>query len=521
MSYRPIVLLILDGFGIAPASSHNAVSQAKMPFYNKLLETYPHSQLEASGTAVGLVAGEMGSTEVGHLNIGAGRIVFQDLPRINKTIQDATFFTNKAFCGAVRFAKEQNSSLHLIGLTSDGHVHSSIDHLYALLKLAKDSGLQSNQVKIHAITDGRDTSPTSGIMFIAQIEDKIKELGIGEIATVLGRYYAMDRDNRWDRIEKSYKVLTEGSAETAVSAVKAIKDSYTNGVTDEFILPIAIVDNNGNPKGIIRDNDAVIVFNYRTDRPRQITKALTLSDQDFAQLLNNPFKRLTQPKHLHYVTMTDYQKGLQVQGVAFPTQIIDMPLGMVLANYNKKHLHMSETEKERFTTFFFNGFREEPLRGEERIFIPSPKVPTYDLVPEMSSYELTNTLIQKLNTDLFDFAVVNFACPDMVGHTGNLTAAIKACEAVDECLKKIIPPIIEKGGAVMITADHGNCEVMQTKDGNVLTEHTTNPVPFVVCLPEATQLKLQNGILGDIAPTILALMQIPTPKEMTGKNLLF
>lgn len=517
-AYKPVVLLILDGFGEAPAGPGNATTLAQMTNYRTYANQYPHGILQAGGTAVGLEDGEVGSTEVGHLNIGAGRIVLQDLPRINAAITDNSFFQNEALIQAMLHAKTNNSHLHIMGLASEGHVHSSLKHLYALLKLAVSIGLSKDQVKIHAFTDGRDTSPTAGLGYIAELEQKIREIGMGEIASIAGRYYAMDRDNRWDRIEKEYRVLTLGQGMQTASAVTAVKESYEKGITDEFIVPTVIVDQDNQPKGIIQDNDAVIFFNFRTDRARQLTKALTVENFEKGNIPT--FSRGPKLKNLFFTTMTEYERNLPVNAIAFPQEKVNMPLSLVLSNHFKRHLHIAETEKERFTTFFFNGMREDPFPGEERIFIPSPKVPTYDLQPEMSSFELTEVLLEKLNSQQFDFAVVNFACPDMVGHTGNLAAAVKACEAVDECLGKIVPLVLKMHGAVVITADHGNCEQMLSESGEIETEHSPNPVPVVICADGLKISSVRSGSLPDIAPTVLALMDIPKPLEMTGKNLL-
>jgi 2,3-bisphosphoglycerate-independent phosphoglycerate mutase len=529
--YSPVILLIFDGFGIASAGKGNAVTQAKMQNYTSLSARFPHGQLQASGESVGLTPGEVGSTEVGHLNIGAGRVVYQDLPRINMSIAEGSFVRIPPFLNAVSHIKQTNGSLHLMGLVSTGNVHASIEHLYALLWLAKSENIPPERIKVHAFMDGRDTPPTSGAMFIAQLEEKMKALNAGQIATVSGRYYAMDRDNRWDRIEKAYRALVFSDGPKFPTAGKAIEESYSKGITDEFILPSVITNPDGTPVGQIKEGDSVVYFNYRTDRPRELSKAFVVEDFDKMQVptanglpgqsqFMKTFERGPKIPNLVFVTMTEYEKGLPVSGIAFPQQIVQMPLARVLSNNNKRHLHIAETEKERFTTFFFNGMREEPFSGEERIFIPSPKVPTYDLKPEMSSYEITDALLNKLSSKAFDFAVVNFAASDMVGHTGNLQAAIKACQALDECLGKIAKAILSTSGAIVLTADHGNVEKMLDDNGGPNTEHTNDPVPILVCAQDLKPGHIDYGILGDVSPTILGLMGVQKPDEMTGRNLM-
>jgi 2,3-bisphosphoglycerate-independent phosphoglycerate mutase len=531
-SYNPVILLIFDGFGIAPAGSGNAVTQAKMQNYINLSARFPHGQLQASGEAVGLTPGEVGSTEVGHLNLGAGRVVYQDLPRINMSIAEGSFIKIPAFLEAVEHISKTGGNLHLMGLVSTGNVHASIEHLYALLWFARNEGLAKEQVKIHAFLDGRDTPPTAGAMFLAQLEEKIKTLGVGQIASLSGRYYAMDRDNRWDRIEKAYNAIVKGIGGHFPSPKSAIEDSYQKGITDEFVAPCIILNPDGSPVGLVKDGDAVIHFNYRTDRPRELTKAFVVKDFDkmaIPRLTNaagivpvqyiKTFDRGPRLKDIFFVTMTEFERGLPVNGIAFPQEGVKISLSRVLSNNYKRHLHIAETEKERFTTFFFNGMREEPFPGEERIFIPSPKVPTYDLKPEMSSYEITEALLSKFNAKAFDFAVVNFAASDMVGHTGNLQAAIKACQALDECLGKIAKAVLASEGALLVTADHGNVEKMLDDRGGPDTEHSDNPVPFLICANDLKQGHLEYGILGDVAPTILGLMNIQKPDEMTGRNL--
>ncbi len=515
---KPVVLLIFDGFGIAPPSNSNAISLAKMPNYHNFSARFPHGRLQASGTAVGLTPGEVGSTEVGHLNLGAGRVVYQDLPRINMSISEGTFLSIPALVSAATHAKENNSNLHLMGLVSNGNVHASIEHLYALMWFARQQGMRSDQLKIHAFLDGRDTAPTAGAMFLAEVEQKIQELQIGQIASLAGRYYAMDRDNRWDRIEKAYKALVFAQGDTAHSSQEAIQNSYKKNTTDEFVVPTIILDANNQPVGQIKDNDAVIFFNFRSDRPRELTRAFVLGNFNSSE--KPTFDRGKRLDNVCFVTMTEYDRDVPVSGIAFPQEKVNMPLARVLSSHDMRHLHIAETEKERFTTFFFNGMREDPFPGEERIFIPSPKIPTYDLKPEMSSFEITDTILKKLSQQSFDFAVINFAATDMVAHTGKLEAAIKSCEALDICLGKIVNAVLMAGGAVVLTADHGNVEKLIDENGGPDPEHTNNPVPLLVCAEGLTSMQIPYGILADVAPTILALMGIQKPSEMTGRNLL-
>lgn len=528
-AYPMVVFLICDGFGIAPAGPGNAVTLAQMPNWRGLLARHPHGQLQASGEAVGLLRGEVGSTEVGHLNLGAGRIVYQDLPRINMAIAEGSFSQNEALNKAINHAKNNNTKLHLMGLCSNGNVHASIEHLFALLCLMRDKGVPPDKVKIHAFLDGRDTPPTAGLMFLGQLVERIKLLQIGEIASVSGRYFAMDRDNRWDRIEKEYNAIVLGQGDKSTNALEAVQQSYNKGITDEFVVPTVITNAQGDPVGLIEDNDAIIHFNFRADRPRELVKAIVTDDFEHQVVKGKvvlpgaitTFQRQKKLQNICMVTMTEYEKGMQIQGVAFQKDFVAMPLCRVLANHTKRHLHMAESEKERFTVFFFNGMREEPFDLEERIFVPSPKVPTYDLKPEMSSYELTEKLVQKINAGAFDFAVLNFACTDMVGHTGMLGAAIKACEALDKCIGEIYRAVLNRGGALVIAADHGNVEQMiDPTSGGPQTEHTSNPIPFVIAAKDLHNRHLDFGILADVAPTILGLFNIPKPDSMTGRNLL-
>jgi 2,3-bisphosphoglycerate-independent phosphoglycerate mutase len=543
LTFRPVVLIILDGWGISPPGPGNAITQAKTPFINHLSKTFPHTQLAASGEGVGLPKGEDGNSETGHQNLGAGRIVYQDLPRISLAIADGSFFQNEAFTGAIRHVLQFNSKLHLMGLVGSGGVHASNEHLYALIHLAKNHNLNQNQLCLHLFTDGRDSPPTSALTFISRIEQQLQSTGIGTVCSISGRYYAMDRDQRWERTEKTYLALTEGAGETASSATEAIRRAYQAGVTDEFIKPTVIVNSNNQALGLIQDNDAAIFFNFRIDRPRQLTKAFVLADfeQQSLQpqfdpysdryqethfpktaLRSKPFQRRVKVNNLFFATMTEYEKGLPAK-IAFRPQIISTPLAEVISHHQLKQLHMSESEKERFVTYYFNGLHEDPYPGEDRIIIPSPPVATYDLKPEMSALEITQKLLEQLASIPYDFVVVNFANPDMVGHSGNIPATVKACQTADYCLGTISLNVLGENGAVIITADHGNAEELLNKQtGEVDTEHSTNPVPAIIAANgfQGKPSLNQQGVLADIAPTVLKLLNIPTPPEMTGKSLI-
>lgn len=537
---KAVILIILDGFGIAPPGPGNAIYLANPVNYNSFLYSFPNTTLKASGEAVGLPAGEVGNTEVGHLNIGAGKIVFQDLPRINLAIADGSFYQNQTLIDAVNHLKNTRGHLHLIGLVGEGAVHSHIDHLYALLFFAKENSLKD--VFIHVITDGRDSPPKSALNTIAQLEEKIKQSGVGKIASIMGRYYAMDRDRRWDRTEKAYFCLTKGVGNKAKSAIEAIKMAYQQEKTDEFIEPVNIVENGS--FNLIKEGDAVIFFNYRIDRPRQLTKAFVLDNFEeqanlsfsfdpyavkyykthypHEEVVTPPFKRGEKIKNLYFATMTEYEKNLPVK-VIFPPIIVPMPLGRVLSENGLLQLRIAESEKERFVTFYFNGQRENPFPLEERLIVPSPKVPTYDLKPEMSAYELTNLLINKIRQEKYPFILINFANPDMVGHTGNIQATIIAIKTIDNCLGRIVQEALAFNYSVIITADHGNAEQkINPSTGEISTEHTANPVPFIFIdnRYQGRYVKLQTGILADIAPTVLSLLEIRKPEQMTGRNLL-
>lgn len=505
MIKKPVCLIILDGYGIGKNYKGNSQIFAKKPTIDLLFENYPHSQLEASGEKVGLPDGQMGNSEVGHLNIGSGRIIYQDLTKITREIKNGDFFKNEAFLKAIEYAKKNNSNIHLMGLVSRGGVHSHIEHLYALIDLMKEHDI-GDRTFIDVILDGRDVAPDAGLKDIMELEDKIKNTGV-RISSLSGRYYAMDRDKRWDRTKLYYEACVMRKALSFKNASDIVKESYKNGKEDEFILP-AIVDNGTEYSGI-KENDAIIFFNFRPDRARQISKAIT--DPNFSDFERKYFKTF-------YVCMTMYDESLRNVEIAYKKEIPHMVLGEVMEKENKKQLRIAETEKYAHVTYFFNGGREDPFKGEDRVLIPSPKVATYDLKPEMSAYEVCDELLKRLDEKKYDLVVLNFANTDMVGHTGVMSAAVKAIEAVDVCLNKIIKKLKEVGACALITADHGNCEEMLTEDGEVLTSHTVNPVPFI--LFNGGNYGVKNGILADIAPTILDLMNINKPQEMTGESLL-
>jgi len=505
---KPVVLIILDGWGIRKDKRGNAVAQARLPNFNSYLRKYPHTELKAAEEAVGLVKGAIGNSEVGHMNIGAGRIVNQDLVRINKAIANGSFFRNTALLSAAKHAKKHNSALHLVGLVSDGKVHSDLPHLFALLKLAKQQNLK--KVFVHAILDGRDTEPKSAEDFLLRLQTEIRKLGIGnsaKIATVLGRYYAMDRDKRWPRTEKAYNAML-GKGDSAKSAISCLRSSYARGVTDEFVEPCVIGDFEG-----VQNRDAIFFFNFRSDRARQLSWA-------FVNKKFSYFKR--QKKDVFFAGMCEYDSTLKIP-IAFLPEFHKNILGEVLAAKKMKQLRAAETEKYAHVTYFFNNGREKPFEGEERILIPSPKVATYDKTPEMKAKEIANAVVNEIDEEIFDFVAVNLANPDMVGHTGKLDAAIKAVEIVDANLRKIVEATLAKRGTAIVTADHGNCEEMV---GKYRTSHTLNNVPLILIGGEngnenaKKKIRLRKGLLGDIAPTILQLMAIPKPKEMAGRSLL-
>ena len=505
MAKKPVMLMILDGFGLAPKSEGNAVEAANKPNFDRLMEKYPSTQLQASGLHVGLPDGQMGNSEVGHLNIGAGRIIYQELTRITKEIKEGGFFKNEALTLAVNNAKENNSALHLMGLLSDGGVHSHIDHLKGLLKLAKESGL--TKVYVHGFMDGRDVPPSSGKVFITELEEYMNEIGVGKIATIAGRYYAMDRDNRWERVELAYNAMVHGKGEISSSALEAIEKSYNDNKTDEFVLP-AVIDKDG----MIKNGDSIIFFNFRPDRARELTRAI--NDKEFIGFHRD---RLD----LTFVTMTQYDKTLEGVHVAYSPQSINNTLGEYVSNHGLNQLRIAETEKYAHVTFFFNGGVEKENPGEDRALIASPKVATYDLKPEMSAYELTDELINRLDSDKYDMVILNYANPDMVGHTGIIEAAVKAVETVDECLGRVAEKVLEKDGTLFVTADHGNAEIMiDFSTGNPFTAHTTDPVPFIWVSNNTEGRTLKEGKLADIAPTMLNEMGLEKPAEMTGECLI-
>ena len=507
---KPLMLMILDGWGINPRTDHNAVALAKTPNLSRYLAEYPHVPIQTSGMAVGLPDGQMGNSEVGHLNIGAGRIVYQDLTRITKSIQDGDFFSNPVLLACLRAIKAAGGRLHLAGLLSDGGVHSHNTHLYALLELARREGVEAF---VHCLLDGRDTPPQSGSDYLAQLEAEISRCGWGRIATVMGRYYAMDRDNRWDRVEKAYNAMVHGLGELCGSSQEAIAQSYEAKVYDEFVVP-AVICEEGAPVGQIMDNDGVIFFNFRSDRAREITRALALDDCD-------GFSRGSRPRLAGYVCMTEYDATFGLP-IAFGPEEQKNLLGGILAEHGLKQLRIAETEKYAHVTFFFNGGVEVPFPNEDRALIPSPKeVATYDQKPEMSAYQVTEKLVKLIEEELYDVIVLNYANCDMVGHTGIEEAAIRAVEAVDACAGRVVSKVLEQGGAVLITADHGNAEQMQDENGEPFTAHTTNPVWFVVVDESRKGARLrEGGRLADIAPTMLKMLGISQPREMTGESLL-
>lgn len=533
-----VILAILDGWGIAPDGPGNAISQAKTVNMDKFWLSYPHTSLEASGQAVGLPRSEDGNTETGHINLGAGRIVYQDLERINMSIADGSLFENPVIIGAIKHARENNSNLHYMGLLGAGGVHSNMDHLFALVHLC--STMKFKNLFIHVFTDGRDSPPTAAKTYVKRLEEVLEKEKVGKIASVMGRYWAMDRDQRWDRTKKAYFALINGEAELVSTPEEAIDMSYKKGRTDEFIEPSIVKDASGKPVALIRDNDAVIFFNFRIDRPRQLTKAFIYKDfrkanivfdpevkteNDIKAPIEEPFDRGAILKNLYFVTMTDYGRTIIEEGAkpAYPPEIIDNPISNEISVSDLKQLKITESEKERFVTFYFNGLREQPFPGEFRTIVASQKVSTYDQKPEMSAVELTDTLMRKLGDGVYKFVVVNYPNADMVGHTGNIGAAVKAVEVIDECIGKLANFVLARNGALIITADHGNAEEMiNMTSGEIDTEHSINPVPFIVISHKfiSRPQSLRSGILADVAPTILSLLELTVPATMTGRNLL-
>jgi len=497
----------MDGWGLGKVASADAIQNAKNPFTSSLYSLYPNSTLITCGEAVGLPEGQMGNSEVGHLNLGAGRVVYQELQRINVAVRDGSFAQNSVLLNAIRYAKDNQKPLHLLGLVSDGGVHSHINHLKAIVDVCKAEGL--SEVLIHAFTDGRDCDPKSGLVFIKELQEHLNN-SVGKIATVSGRYYAMDRDKRWERVKQAYDALVNGIGEKGTDAIQAIENSYSNNITDEFIKPTVIVDEGQNPLGKIKNGDVAICFNFRTDRCREITQVLTQSD--FAEF--GMYKLA-----LHYTTMTEYDNTFKNVNVIFETDNLNNTLGQILEQQGLKQIRIAETEKYPHVSFFFSGGREVPFEGEKRIMVPSPKVATYDLQPEMSAYQVTEALLPEIKNKTADFICLNYANADMVGHTGIWQAAIKAVETVDKCVEQIVTTGLENGYAIFLTADHGNSDYMINEDGSPNTAHTLNPVPFFI-IDKEWRGAIKPGKLGDVAPTILTMMELPVPSEMTGDILI-
>lgn len=511
MRYKPVMLVILDGWGVAGDNEGNAISLAGKPFYDSLMKKYPHCVLRSSGEAVGLPDGQMGNSEVGHLNIGAGRVVYQEFTRITKAIKDGEIFTNPVIVRAMDIAAQEGKALHLMGLLSDGGVHSHIEHLFALMEMAKKKEIK--QLFMHPILDGRDVPPASAGEYLAQLEKKISELGLGKIATVAGRYYTMDRDKRWERVEKGYQAMVAGEGKKACCAREALEKSYELKVTDEFVEPTVIVDEQGEPVGKIRHGDVVIMYNFRADRARQISYAFT--EESFSA-----FVRPGGFPDVHYVCLTQYDISIKAP-IAFPPQNLENTLGEVVSKAGLKQLRIAETEKYAHVTFFFNGGVEKSYPGEERILVPSPKVATYNLQPEMSACEVTEQVLEKIHAGNYDLIVLNYANPDMVGHTGQLPACIKAIETVDTCLQRLIKEVLALGGCLLVTADHGNAEQMvNVETHEPFTAHTANLVPCILVRDGLEQIRLRDGSLQDIAPTLLQLLELSPPAEMTGQSLI-
>jgi 2,3-bisphosphoglycerate-independent phosphoglycerate mutase len=543
-----VVLVILDGWGVAPPGAGNPLPKANLPNMHSFEAAYPHTQLVASGDAVGLPKGEAGNTETGHLNLGAGRIVYQDLLRIDLSVADGSFFKNRVLLEAIGHAKQNNSNLHLMGLIGSAGVHSSIQHLYALIELCRQNDF--NRVFLHIFTDGRDSPPTAAKTYISQLREVIQRQKVGQIASVMGRYWAMDRDLRWERTAKAYFALTKGHGNLVKTPEEAIDLSYSEGKTDEFVDPALICGADGKPLSLVKDNDAVIFFNFRIDRPRQLSRAFVLEDfakanmpisfdpyavkyekthlvhTEMPQKMTEPFGRGPRLNNLYFVTVTEYGKQIVDAGahVAFPPEVVNEPLGKIISDAGYKQLRVSESEKERFVTFYFNGQKEVAFPGEDRLIISSPKVTTYDLKPEMSAVEITDEVLERLkNFTDYKFILINYANPDMVAHTGNIGAAVKACETVDSCLGRLSAWILAYGGTMLVTSDHGNVEEMiDPETGAIDTEHNRNLVPFIAISQTFVEkpVALTSGILADVAPTVLKLLGIPAPSFMTGRDLL-
>jgi 2,3-bisphosphoglycerate-independent phosphoglycerate mutase len=503
------MLMILDGYGFRTETHGNAVAAAEKPHLDRIFSAWPHTTIAASGGDVGLPDGQMGNSEVGHLNIGAGRVVYQELTKITKSIADGDFFTNRVLIDAISRATETGRALHIMGLVSDGGVHSHIDHLFALIDLAAEKGLR--EVYIHSFLDGRDVPPRSADQYLARLEKKIASAGVGKIATVSGRYYAMDRDNRWERVQKAYDAMTIGNGLRAVNSAEAVRSAYARGENDEFVVPVNICGNGESP-ATVEDGDSVIFFNFRPDRAREITRC-------FVDPAFDGFARNKTPENLRFVCMTSYDAAMPGVNVAFPPESISNTLGEYISGLGLRQLRIAETEKYAHVTFFFNGGAEIPNPGEDRVLIHSPKVATYDMQPEMSAYLVADRVVKEINDDKYDLIILNFANPDMVGHSGIMEAAVKAVEAVDACVGKVADAMLAKGGQILLTADHGNAEVMLDEKNHPVTAHSTNPVPLALIGSAATSLN-PGGRLSDIAPTLLAMMDLPQPEEMTGHSLI-
>ncbi|HEX6484232.1 MAG TPA: 2,3-bisphosphoglycerate-independent phosphoglycerate mutase [Ktedonobacteraceae bacterium] len=516
---RPFVLIVMDGWGINPRKEGNAIALASTPTIDELARKWPHTAVKTSGEAVGLPEGQMGNSEVGHQNIGAGKRVLQDYTRVSESIKDGTFFQNLALLKAIEHVKKNSSQLHICGLLGNGGVHAHETHLEALLRLAQMHDVE--RVYVHSFTDGRDTSPTGGVEFMRYLEARAHEIGgkhAAKVATVSGRYYAMDRDNRWDRTALTYFAMTRGEGQRAGSAVAAIQQSYDKGVTDEFIIPTVVMEED-HPVAVVRDGDAVIHYNFRPDRARQLTKAFVL--KELPPQAEGKFNRGPRLNDLQFVMMTEYEEGLDAE-VAYRADEVEMPLARVISEHGLRQFHTAETEKYAHVTYFINGRRETPFPGEDRVLVPSPKVPTYDLQPEMSAAGVTDTAIEAIRSGQYDLVIMNYANADMVGHTGVIQAAIKAVEAVDKGVGRVVDATLAVGGGLLITADHGNAEQLIEYDtGKPFTAHTTYPVPLYLVVPQLADGRLRNdGILADVAPTILQIMHIPQPKDMTGRSLI-
>ncbi|MBS4021834.1 MAG: 2,3-bisphosphoglycerate-independent phosphoglycerate mutase [Dethiobacter sp.] len=507
---KPLLLVILDGWGLGRRRIGNAIFAAKTPFYHHLLENYPVARLKASGEEVGLPEGQMGNSEVGHLNIGAGRVVYQELTRISLAVRTGEFCENPVLLAAMAHVKKNRSSLHLLGLVSDGGVHSHISHIFALLELAGKQDI--GKVFVHAILDGRDVAPAGAAAYLDALEERMHVLRVGQIATVSGRYYTMDRDRRWERVERAYRAMVYGEGVAAATSLHALEAAYERGETDEFVLPSVVMDNHGFPTAVIHQNDAVIFFNFRPDRARQITRAFTDSE----------FKGFERGEHAplpEFACLTQYDEKIKAP-VAFPPDHPRQTLGEVLSRHGLRQLRIAETEKYAHVTFFFSGGEEKPFPGEDRLLIPSPKVPTYNLLPQMSAPQVTARVLEEIEKDNYDAIILNYANADMVGHTGIVDAAVKAVEAVDHCLRQIVTAVLRRGGAAIITSDHGNAEQMTTgRTARPFTAHTPNPVPFILACSQNCRLR-KSGILADVAPTVLDVLGLDKPPEMTGSSLL-